>query len=236
VRHASPAPGSTKGAYRDGAFRVPRIIASELARALEEQIIFGILPPGARLIEEDIVARYKVSRSPVREAFRALESDGLAVRLPRRGMRVSDLSVEDLDDLYNCRIPLESQAAEIASRNHTAAQLAVMEESFQHLQKGAGDAQQYFYASLRFWNAVHEASGSRTLQRLLTSVAKHSFRYRYRSYLHQPEVMRISLEGHRDIHAAISRRDGEAARALTASLMERVRLAQRRVMIEFPPG
>jgi len=215
---------------------VPRVIASELSRVLEEQIIFGLLEPGARLIEEEIVARYKVSRSPVREAFRALESDGLAIRLPRRGMRVSQLSVEDLDDLYICRIPLESQAAETASRNHTAEHLAAIEQCVRKLQQTAGDPRLYFQASAKFWNIVHEASGSRTLQRLLTSVAKHSHRYRYRSYLLQPDVMDLSLGGTLNISSAIARRDGEEARRLTAELMEQLRDRQRRVMLEYPPG
>jgi DNA-binding GntR family transcriptional regulator len=227
---------SEQDGLRDGGFRVPRIIASELAHALEEQIIFGLLEPGARLIEEEIVARYKVSRSPVREAFRALESDGLAIRLPRRGMRVSHLSVDDLDDLYVCRIPLETQAAETASRNHTAEQLTMIEDCMQKLQQAAGDPRLYFQASKRFWNVVHEASGSRTLQRLLTSVAKHAYRYRYRSYLLKPDVMHVSLGGTLGISAAIARRDGDAARRLTAELMVRLLDAQRRVMIEYPPG
>jgi DNA-binding GntR family transcriptional regulator len=232
VRHALPAEDGSGGS----AFRLPRIIASELARTLEEEIIFGVLAPGSRLVEEEIVARYHVSRSPVREAFRALENEALAVRSPRRGMRVSELSVEDLEDLYNCRIPLESQAVEIASLNHSETHLAAMEAVMRQLQRTAGDPRPYFEASVRFWNAVHEASGSRTLQRLLTSVAKHSCRYRYRTYLHQPEAMQLSLQGSAAIVSAIARRDALRARALMAGLMERVRDTQVRVMIEHPPG
>jgi DNA-binding GntR family transcriptional regulator len=219
---------------RDGTFRVPRIIASELARTLEEQIIFGVLAPGMRLIEEDIVDRYRVSRSPVREALRMLEHDGLVVRQARRSIRVSELSVEDLDDLYNCRIPLESQAAEAASLNHGPAHIATLEAALQQLRQTAGEPRACFEASLRFYNAVHEASCSRTLQRLLSSVGKHSCRYRYRTYVHQPDVMDVCVQGSVDIVDAIARRDAPTARALTAGLMERVRDSHRRVMIEHP--
>ena len=76
---------------RDGAelgFRVPDIIAKDLARHIEEQIIFGELAPNTRLVEEEIVQRYNVSRSPVREVLRTLEQEGLAIRESRRGVWV----------------------------------------------------------------------------------------------------------------------------------------------------
>ena len=82
-----------------GSFRVPAVIATELARHLEDQIVYGDLAPGARLIEEDLVRKHDVSRSPVRESFRLLEQDGLVTRESRRGVHVSPISRADLDEV-----------------------------------------------------------------------------------------------------------------------------------------
>ena len=107
-------------------FRIPDVLAKELARFLQDQIVFGDIAPGMRFIEEDIVRRYNVSRSPVREAFRLLEQDGLLVRDRRRGVRVGMLSVRDLDEIYACRTPLEGMAAETAAQHRTDAHLPAL--------------------------------------------------------------------------------------------------------------
>ena len=86
-------------------------IPEVLRRQLEEEIVFGRLEPLARLTEEEVAARYGVSRSPVREALRLLEGDGLVHRAARRGIWVAPLSLRDFDEIYACRIPLEGLAA-----------------------------------------------------------------------------------------------------------------------------
>ena len=104
-------------------FAVPDVIAKELTRFLEDQIIFGNLLPGERLVEEDIVRRHDVSRSPVRESFRMLEQDGLVVRESRKGVWVSPIDLRDLDEVYICRLTLESLAAEVAATSRTNEQI-----------------------------------------------------------------------------------------------------------------
>jgi DNA-binding GntR family transcriptional regulator len=75
-----------------------RAMPDQLEQALESAIVFGEMVPGTRVIEEEIAERYRVSRSPVREALRRLESDGLLVRDERRGMRITPMSRRDLDE------------------------------------------------------------------------------------------------------------------------------------------
>src|SRR5689334_18940968 len=92
-------------------------IPEGVAALLEKEIIFGELAPMARLTEEEVAARYGVSRSPVREALRLLERDGLVLRAARRGIWVAPLSLKDFDEIYTCRIELEGVAAEQAARS-----------------------------------------------------------------------------------------------------------------------
>ena len=114
-------------------FAVPDVIAKELTRFLEDQIIFGNLLPGVRLVEEDIVRRHDVSRSPVRESFRMLEQDGLVVRESRKGVWVSPIDLRDLDEVYICRLTLESLAAEVAATSRTNEQIERMRAIIENL-------------------------------------------------------------------------------------------------------
>ena len=95
--------------------RLSRVIPEELTEILQAEIIHGRLTPESRLTEEEIALRYGVSRSPVREALRNLEGEGLVVRAARRGIWVAPLSLHDLDEIYACRISLEGLAAEQAA-------------------------------------------------------------------------------------------------------------------------
>ena len=79
-------------------------------RQLREEILSGALPPGQRLVEEQIVARFSISRPPLREALRVLAQQGLVEHVPRRGARVTELSETDVDQLFGIRLALELHA------------------------------------------------------------------------------------------------------------------------------
>lgn len=217
-------------------FRVPDIIAKDLARHLEDQIIFGDLSPDTRLVEEEIVQRYNVSRSPVREALRALEQEGLAVRESRRGVWVSPLALEDLEEVYSCRILLEGLATELAAQNHSQEDIAEIKATFAMLeaQREANDMREFFRTNLRLSGAIHSAAHNRTLKRLLGSVGKQSLRYRYLAYSHSPEMMGASVEGNREIITAIERGNARHARILMEDLIQRSWTVIRRLFKDNP--
>lgn len=204
-------------------FRAPEVIAKELARHLEEQIIFGILAPRARLVEEDIVRQYKVSRSPVREVLRMLEQEGLAVRESRRGVHVSPISVTDLDEVYACRLVLEGLAAETAAKNRTEATIAVIRTRLRELENALKnkDMTAFFRQNVRLSQAIYAASGSATLERLLSSIGKQALRYRYIAYSRAPEMMQVSVTANRDIADAIVQGHERHARVLTEDVIQR---------------
>ena len=200
-----------------------RVLPQVLAEALESAIVFGELAPGERIIEEDIAARYDVSRSPVRDALRRLEAGGLVVRADHRGARVTPISRSDLDEVYLCRIELEGLAAQQAAKRWQSPadegfvdKLTAMRAAFK-----ANDIKGYFVANVAFTDAVHNASGNVTLQRLLKSISTQALRYRYLAYRSAPKLMGMSVEGNREIVDLVLARKGTQARRITAQLIER---------------
>ena len=83
-------------------------------RRLRSEILSGELAPGQRLVEEQIVQRFAISRAPLREALRTLTNQGLVEHLPRRGSRVTELSERDIDELFDLRSLLERHAVRLA--------------------------------------------------------------------------------------------------------------------------
>ena len=204
------------------AFQIPDVLAKELARFLQDKIVYGELAPGMRLIEEDIVRRYNVSRSPVREAFRILEQDGLLVRDPRRGVRVGLLSVTDLDEIYACRLSLEGLAAEEAAKHRTDAHLPALEAAMDGLQAAfqASSVSEYFEQNVRLTDRILLASGNATLRRLIGIIGKQALRYRFLAYSRAPKMMQLSVETNREIIDAIVHQRGRTARMLTEDLIQ----------------
>ena len=206
----------------DNTFRVPNVIAKDLAQALEEEIVFGELAPNTRLTEEEIVKRFNVSRSPVREALRILKQDGLIVMASRRGARVPPLSVADLDEIYMCRIALEALAAEQAVIHRMPEDAEEMTASLDRLRKALPDKNPriFFEANVALTTAIHRATHNVTLMRLLANVGKQALRYRYLAYLHAPELMQRSVEYNVEIVDAILSNKRRHARSLTEDVLE----------------
>jgi DNA-binding GntR family transcriptional regulator len=202
-------------------FRLPDLIAKDLARVLSDEIILGRLAPDTRLVEEEVAKRYGVSRSPVREALWLLVQDGLAVRSARRGLWVTPIGRADLDEVYSCRLALEGLAAEQAARVRTPSQIETLREAFAALERahGEGDATAYFRANLQFTDAIHGMAQNATLRRLLNGIGKQALRYRYLAYSRAPQLMKLSLAGSRDILNAIVKGEPERAREITERLI-----------------
>jgi DNA-binding GntR family transcriptional regulator len=199
------------------------LVPKRVADALGSDIIFGRLEPDSRVVEEEVAERFGVSRSPVRESIRLLERDGLVVRAERRGARVSPMSQRDLDEVYACRLCLEGLAAAEAATRRRAESLVALEAGLTQLQRAfqKSDIRAYFEANVAFTDAVHIAADNPTLRRLLGSIGKQALRYRFLAYRKFPELMAKSVEGNKDVVAAIRAGDAEAARAETERLIKR---------------
>jgi DNA-binding GntR family transcriptional regulator len=134
-------------------------------RRLRHEILSGALAPGERLVEEHLTQRFGTSRAPLREALRQLGQQGLIEHLPRRGVRVAELSAGDADELFALRNVLERYAVEAAFARPGAASLAGVTAAWQQMAEAAraGDTYAENNAHQRFHVEVVALAGQRHL-------------------------------------------------------------------------
>ena len=104
-------------------------LSAGLYSELQTGILSGVIPDGSKLTEQAVCKKYNVSRTPVREAFRQLEADGLIENIPNRGAFVTGLTKRDISDLFDLRGLFEVQAVEWAIRRMTSEDIAQLAET-----------------------------------------------------------------------------------------------------------
>lgn len=142
--------------------RTFRPLSEEAYDALRAAILGGRLQPGARIVEADIARQMTTSRSPVREAVRKLEHEGLLEYVPRRGTIVVGLSHDEVADAYQLRAHLEAYGARLAATRASEAQLAHLLEMIERMRECASshDLEGLVAADVEFHRSVCDASGS----------------------------------------------------------------------------
>ncbi|MFK8250862.1 GntR family transcriptional regulator [Ancylobacter terrae] len=202
-----------------------RAIPEGLAALLEEEIVYGRLPPAARLTEEEVALRYGVSRSPVREALRLLERDGLVLREARRGIWVAPLSLKDCNEVYSCRIAMEGLAAEAAALSPDRMRKAKLAGVLAELRGAAArrDAPAFFRIDVEGSLLIYDLADNRTLKRLLAGLEKQALRYRFLAYARDPRIVDLSLADTALIFDAIVDGDAPAAKEMTENLIREIR-------------
>jgi DNA-binding GntR family transcriptional regulator len=195
-------------------------------RAYEEirqAIVEGRYRAGQRLVEKNLAEEFQVSRTPVREALRALESEGLVVSLPNKGAVVRSLSAHDVYDIYDLRVRLESLAAERAARDPRPDQLSVLEKANEDfaglLPSFVGDdleiVRQVEAVNRRFHQGFIDMADNWRLTQLLERTVHAVLVFQnFQSY--EPEELERSLLFHQLITQAIARREGGRAGNLVA--------------------
>ena len=186
---------------------------------LRDSILSGELPPGAPLRLEDLAERLGMSISPVREAVRRLESLGLAVHVPHRGARVSELALDDLRDTYEVRLVLEPLAVGKAAARFTDRDA---ETARRHLAEYAqarerGELLPARTAHTAFHFTLYAASGSEWLLRLIRPAWENCERYRAIS-LQSSGVREVEREHERILDACVRHQPERAAAELTHHL------------------
>lgn len=201
---------------------LPQLLGAELVDALEREITELKLAPGSKLVVDAIAERFGLSRSPVREALQTLAGMGLVEHAPRRGMFVTPLSVDRLDEIYACRKPLEALAAAGAARNATPALRKALGKLLQRMdaarEKSRPDAA--FKANVAFTDLLHANCGNAHLQRLLDTLDKQALRYRFCCYVALSEMVDADIAANHALAEAINANDPERAAALTERLID----------------
>lgn len=201
---------------------------------LRQAILRGELQPGERLMEIQLAQRLGVSRTPVREAIRKLELEGLVLMIPRRGAEVAEITRQDLEDVLEVRAALEELAVKDACEHIT-------DEQLQNLKKAANEFKRSLEgtdlvacaeADIHFHEIIYAATNNKRLVQMLNNLREQMYRYRMEN-LKDKRTYRTLVEEHDAIRRALKKHDKEKAgaainvhienqrRSILASIMEK---------------
>ena len=204
-----------------------RTLADRVFTRLQDDIVCGVLPPGTKLGEAELAARYGVSRGPLREAIRRLETRKLLERVPHVGTRVVSLSLKDLIEIYHIREALEGMAARLAAEQMSDAEIASLIDLLgQHeQQQDLREDVAYFQreGDLDFHYRIILGSHNAALIDMLIGGIYHTvrmYRYQFSTVSNRPQK---ALQEHRRIAEALEARDGEMAEILVRRHISRAR-------------
>lgn len=195
---------------------------------LRRQILKGELLPGERLTEISLAKRLGVSRTPVREAIRKLEHEGLVEMLPRRGARVAGITRKELSDVLEVRKTLEVLAISRACEHITGEDIEALTEA-ENTFRGLVDSPEDNLAGLgkadeHFHGIIYQAAGNRRLIQILENLREQMYRFRV-EYLKGKDVRRSLISEHDALIVALSERNKEEAIRLIALHIDNQRTA-----------
>lgn len=179
---------------------------------LRQAILRGELKPGERLMEIQLANKLGVSRTPIREAIRKLELEGLVLMIPRRGAEVAEITEKSLRDVLEVRRALEELSVKLACERITEEQieeLKVAAKEFERVLKN-GDVTAYAEADVKFHDIIYYATDNQRLIALLYNLREQMYRYRV-EYLKRTEVHEKLLAEHQYIIEMLENRNQEEA-------------------------
>ena len=188
---------------------------------LRRGIMQGDLKPGERLMEIKLANRLGVSRTPIREAIRMLELEGLVVMIPRKGAQVAEITEKDLKDVLEVRMGLEELAVKFACQRITE-QLDNLYHASRKFEEAVKreDLTELAQADVDFHDLIYKATGNERLVQLLNNIREQMYRYRV-EYLKDEEIRGSLVQEHDTLLEKLSQRDLEGAKQVTQSHIER---------------
>lgn len=181
-------------------------------------ILSGTIKPGERLMEVQMAEKLGVSRTPIREAIRKLELEGLVIMVPRKGVYVADLSVKDITDVLEIRAALEGLAASLAASRVKKEDVDSIEKAvreFDEAIKGE-DFELIVEKDMQFHASIFEATNNEKLIALTNNLREQIQRFRVMMLKNSSKLNDMSSE-HREIADAICNKNMEKAQELASS-------------------
>ena len=191
----------------------PRALYQDVAERLREQIFNRELEPGSWIDEQKLTAELGISRTPLREALKVLAVEGLVTMKVRRGAYVTEMSTDDVHQVYHLLALLESDAAGEVARNASPEDLAQLRALHDRLEREVHQREFFFATNEAFHIQLLTIAGNRWRQQIVADLRKVMKLNRHHSLFKQgrPEE---SLTEHRALMAALERRDGALATRL----------------------
>lgn len=194
--------------------------------SLRQAILRGELKPGERLMEIPLANKLGVSRTPIREAIRKLELEGLVLMIPRKGAEVAEITEKSLRDVLEVRESLEELAVQLACDRIREEQIEELKEAAQIFEKitKSSDVTEVAEADVCFHDVIYMATNNQKLIQLLNNLREQMYRYRV-EYLKNKEVYPKLWEEHKEIIEAIEKRQKKEASRIICQHVENQMLA-----------
>ena len=188
---------------------------------LRQAILKGDLKPGERLMEIQLAKKLGVSRTPIREAIRKLELEGLVLMIPRKGAEVAEITEKNLRDVLEVRGALEKLAVQLACDQITKAQIHELREAAGAFREAltSGNVTELAEADEHFHDLINLATGNQKLIQLLNNLREQMYRYRM-EYLKNEAVYPQLLSEHDSLIRAIEKRQREQAAEIVCRHIE----------------
>jgi DNA-binding GntR family transcriptional regulator len=189
-------------------------LSEKAYRLIKEKVVTLELPPSAVIDEHILMQELDLGRTPIREALQRLDSEGLVNIVPRRGTFVNDISVTDLQKIFELRIVLEGFCARLAAQRITNEQLKRMESVLQDLEQlQDGDPQALMSIDKRFHRLLYASADNEFMADILNRLYDLSLRL-WHLVLNRLDEVRHSIEQHGDVYRALKEGEGDRAEAI----------------------
>lgn len=190
-------------------------------QSLRQAILLGQLKPGERLMEKSLADKMGVSRTPVREAIRKLELEGLVVMLPRKGAQVAEMTMKEIEDVLEIRAVLEGLASKLAAKRIREDQLEGLNRSLQEFGQGldSKDVDMMIKKDEEFHDIIFEACNNDKLISIVNNLREQIHRFRV-AYLKSYDDMQHLFYEHADLAKAVQEHDAEKAEKIATRHVE----------------
>jgi DNA-binding GntR family transcriptional regulator len=205
---------------------------------LRRQIIDRSIPPGTKLLDAEIGRKYNVSRTPIREVFRQLESEELITYFPYKGFIVNTITIEDVDQIYTIRMSLEGLAGQFATPvisqdPNRLKEMEILCKEMERLFK-KGDMGGYIKKNREFHSFLWNSSGNKWLIKILENLSSQLNRFILNA-TQIPNRVEKSIEEHWEIYQGLKARNGKKVEKAVKNHLKTVSEDLKKALIGTPP-